>query len=68
MSGMGIYVSSGSACSKGHKSPVLTAMGLSDDIINSSLRVSLSKYTTEEELNEFVLSAEKALKTLAKRR
>ena len=68
MSSMGIYVSSGSACSKGHKSPVLTAMGLSDDIINSSLRVSLSKYTTEEELNEFVLSAEKALKTLAKRR
>ena len=68
MSGLGIYVSSGSACSKGHKSPVLTAMGLSDDIINSSLRVSLSRYTTEEELNEFVSAAEKALKMLAKRR
>lgn len=68
MSSMGIYVSSGSACSKGHKSPVLTAMGLSDDLINSSLRVSLSKYTTEEELNGFAEAAEKALKTLAKRR
>ena len=68
MSGMGIYVSSGSACSKGHKSPVLTAMGLSDEIINSSLRVSLSKYTTEEELDFFVETAEKALRTLAKRR
>ncbi|MBR2418768.1 MAG: cysteine desulfurase, partial [Clostridia bacterium] len=54
MSGMGIYVSSGSACSKGHKSPVLTAMGLSDEIINSSIRVSLSRYTTEEELDAFV--------------
>ena len=68
MSGMGIYVSSGSACSKGHKSPVLTAMGLSDEIINSSIRVSLSRYTTEEELNSFVSAAEKALKTLARRR
>ena len=68
MSGMGIYVSSGSACSKGHKSPVLTAMGLSDEIINSSLRVSLSKYTTEEELDFFTETAEKALRTLAKRR
>ena len=68
MSGMGIYVSSGSACSKGHKSPVLTAMGLSDEIINSSIRVSLSRYTTKEELDAFVDSAEKALKTLARRR
>lgn len=68
MSGMGIYVSSGSACSKGHKSPVLTAMGLSDEIINSSIRVSLSRYTTEEELDMFVGACEKALKTLAKRR
>lgn len=68
MSGMGIYVSSGSACSKGHKSPVLTAMGLSDEIINSSIRVSLSRYTTKEELDFFVEASEKALKTLAKRR
>lgn len=68
MSGMGIYVSSGSACSKGHKSPVLTAMGLSDETINSSLRVSLSRYTTEEELGFFAEAAEKALKTLARRR
>ena len=68
MSGMGIYVSSGSACSKGHKSPVLTAMGLPDEIINSSIRVSLSRYTTKEELDFFVEASEKALKTLAKRR
>lgn len=68
MSSMGIYVSSGSACSKGHKSPVLTAMGLSDEIINSSIRVSLSRYTTEEELDMFVGACEKALKTLVRRR
>ncbi len=68
MSGMGIYVSSGSACSKGHKSPVLTAMGLSDEIINSSIRVSLSRYTTKDELDLFVEASQKALKTLARRR
>lgn len=37
----GIYVSSGSACSKGAVSPVLTAMGLSKPRIDSALRVSL---------------------------
>ena len=36
-----IYVSSGSACSKGAKSPVLTAMGLPVEEIDSALRVSL---------------------------
>lgn len=68
MSAMGIYVSSGSACSKGHKSPVLTAMGLSDEIINSSIRISLSRFTTKEELDIFVSACEKALNTLAKRK
>lgn len=68
MSGLGIYVSSGSACSKGHKSEVLTAMGLSDEIINSSIRVSLSRYTTAEELDFFAETAERALKTLARRK
>lgn len=51
LSGMGIYVSSGSACAKGHKSAVLTAMGLDDSRIDSALRISLSRDTTEEELN-----------------
>ena len=37
-----IYISSGSACAKGKKSHVLKAMGLSDSLINSSLRVSFS--------------------------
>ncbi len=68
LSDRGIYVSSGSACSKGHKSPVLTAMGLSDDIINSSIRVSLSRYTTKEELDLLLSECKNALKTLFKRK
>jgi cysteine desulfurase len=64
---MGIYVSSGSACSKGHKSHVLTAMGLTDEIIDSSLRVSLSRFTTKEELDYFIEGVKKALTTIMKR-
>jgi cysteine desulfurase len=67
MSSMGIYVSSGSACSKGHKSHVLTAMGLTDEIIDSSLRVSLSRFTTKEELDYFIEGVNKALTTIMKR-
>lgn len=52
----GIYTSTGSACSSHSKasSHVLKAIGLNDKQVNSSLRISLSKYTTEEEIN-FVL-------------
>ena len=64
---MEIYVSSGSACAKGHKSHVLTAMGLSDRAIDSSLRVSLSRFTTEEELDLFIEGITKAMKVIMKR-
>lgn len=67
LSSMGIYISSGSACAKGHKSYVLTAMGLSDRQIDSSLRVSLSRFTTEEELDYFITGIEKAMTTIMKR-
>ncbi len=67
LSAMGIYISSGSACAKGHKSYVLTAMGLSDRQIDSSLRVSLSRFTKEEELDYFITGIEKAMTTIMKR-
>lgn len=49
LSSKGICVSSGSACSRGKKSRVLTEMGLDSDRLNSPLRISFSRYTTEEE-------------------
>ncbi len=67
LSSMRICVSSGSACAKGHKSYVLTAMGLSDKEIDSSLRVSLSRFTTEEELDYFISGIKKAMNTIMKR-
>lgn len=67
LSSMGIFISSGSACAKGHKSHVLSAMGLSDRQIDSALRVSLSRFTTENELDYFIEGITKALSTLMKR-
>lgn len=51
LSEAGVYVSAGSACSKGHRSPVLTAMGLSSSQIDSAIRLSLSRETTEAEID-----------------
>ena len=47
----GICVSAGSACAKGHRSHVLSAMKLKPEIIDSSFRVSLCKDTTAEEID-----------------
>ena len=50
----GICVSAGSACAKGHRSHVLAAMNLSPERIDGSFRVSLSRDTTREELDQLV--------------
>jgi cysteine desulfurase len=50
----GIYVSNGSACSKGGRSHVLVGMGLKDSYIDSALRVSFCEHNTLEEVKFFV--------------
>ena len=57
----GVYVSSGSACSKGKKSGVLSAMGLSDERIDSAIRVSFSKYNTADDVDLLVKALNDAL-------
>ena len=49
-----ICVSAGSACAKGHRSHVLTAMNLSPEIIDGSFRISICRDTTESELDLLV--------------
>jgi len=55
LSGEGIYVSSGSACSSHSHAPssTLLAFGLSPSDAENSIRVSLSEYNTEEEIDRF---------------
>lgn len=48
-----IYVSSGSACSKGAQSGVLAEFGVSRSDADSAVRISVSSETTEEELALF---------------
>ncbi len=47
----GIYVSSGSACSKGAKSGVLSAYSVPDAVADSALRISICAETTTDELD-----------------
>lgn len=49
-----IYVSKGSACKRGKRSHVLEAMGLPAKVIDGAIRVSLSRFTTEAEIDGFV--------------
>ena len=45
-----VFVSGGSACAKGHKSPVLTAMNLPAREIDSALRVSFCEQNTIDDI------------------
>ena len=63
----GVFVSSGSACSKGKKSPVLTALGLPAPRIDSALRVSFTHTTTPQEVDRLLDALRDAAATLVRR-
>ena len=63
----GVYVSSGSACSRGKSSPVLAALGLPPAEIDSALRVSLSRDNDEEDIDRFLAGVEEARAVLIRR-
>ena len=67
LSEMGIYVSGGSACAKGHKSRVLQSMKLDGTRINSAIRISLSRYTTKDEIDYLIQGISSAQKSIMKR-
>ena len=64
----GICISAGSACKMGHRSPVLTAMGLSPEIIDSAVRISLSRYNTEEEIDILISAIKEAAEKYGNKR
>lgn len=49
-----VYVSNGSACAKGKKSHVLTAAGLSDELIDKSIRISFSRFSTKNDVDMLI--------------
>lgn len=57
----GICVSAGSACAKGHRSHVMSAMHLSPEIIDGSFRVSLCRDTSPEDLQAFLAGLQSIL-------
>lgn len=49
-----IYLSTGSACTKGAPSHVLNAMNYSPSVIRGALRISFNKHNTKEEVDMFI--------------
>lgn len=62
-----VFVSRSSACKKGGRSHVLEAMGLPAEVIDGAVRISLSRYTTKDELDELCSVLKDAHDTLAHR-
>ena len=60
----GFCVSAGSACSKGHRSHVLEAMKVDPELIDGSIRVSLSTETTEDEIEAFLATLPEVISAL----
>lgn len=58
-----VFVSNGSACAKGKKSHVLTAMGLPNEIIDKSIRISFSRFNTKEDVDLLASSLDELVKT-----
>ena len=63
-----VYVSSGSACSKGAASHTLAAMGLSARAIDTALRISLCADNTEQDVDELLNGLADGLARLARLR
>jgi cysteine desulfurase len=61
-----IAMATGSACSSANMEPshVLRAMGLTDKEAKASIRLSLGKYTTEEEVKDVIYSLQHAITQL----
>ena len=64
----GIFISTGSACTTGsiESSHVLKAIGLSDTEAHSSIRISLGKYNTKDDLKHFSKELKEIIENLRK--
>lgn len=60
----GIFVSSGSACSKGQQSGVLGEFGINGKNADSALRISITAETTTAELDEFTAALNEGINSV----
>ncbi|MDR1629359.1 MAG: cysteine desulfurase [Oscillospiraceae bacterium] len=61
LSSFEIYISAGSACKRGRKSEVIRMMGLSSQRADSAVRISLSRFTTRDELDRLAEKINEAI-------
>lgn len=64
----GIYVSSGSACASNHPalSGTLTAIGLAKEYLDSTIRISMSVFTTQEDIDSTINAIKEIVPELRK--
>ena len=62
-----VYVSKSSACKKGGRSHVLEAIGMKNEEIDGALRIGLSRFTTEDDIQALVSGLIDARRSLAHR-
>ena len=63
----GVYVSKSSACKKGGRSAVLEAMGLPPKVIDGAIRIGLSRFSTQEDVQALCDGLKEAHHALAHR-
>jgi len=64
LEGEGVCVSTGSACAKGAKSPILAACGLPGPVVDGSLRVSFSRFSEDADVDAFLRALQTAVARL----
>ena len=60
LNGLGVYISSGSACHKGKPSHVYAALGLPKPWLDGALRVSFGHTSTKEDVDALVHGLQEA--------
>lgn len=63
-----VYVSSGSACSKGERSHTLAAMNLPEDRIDSALRISFTGKNTKEDITALLEGLKSGIQSLTRKK
>ena len=68
LSERGVCASAGAACASGslEPSPVLLAMGIPEEVAHGSIRFSLSRFTSRQEIEEAVRIIVEAVTTLGR--